>query len=58
MPYVSGKQTPWQPGDHEQGCWGYDRLIAMDRRFVERVERAIALGLQRRPDREAPEHAA
>jgi len=30
----------------------------MDRRFVERVERAIALGLERRPDGEAPERAA
>jgi hypothetical protein len=40
-----------QPGD-EQGTWPRERLIAMDRRFVERMERAIERGLERRPDSE------
>jgi hypothetical protein len=48
VPYVSGKKTPWQPGDQEQGCWSYDRLIAMDRRFCERVERAFENGSEHR----------
>jgi hypothetical protein len=48
VPYVSGKQTPWQPGDQEQGQWTHERLLAMDRRFCERVERAFENGSEHR----------
>jgi hypothetical protein len=47
-PYTNGKSSPSQPGDERDGEWPRERLIEMDRRFVERVERAIALGLERR----------
>jgi len=33
-----------EPDDGQNGGWPRERLLAMDRRFVERVERAIAVG--------------
>ena len=35
-PYRNGKSTPPQPGDERDGEWPRERLVAMDRRFVER----------------------
>jgi hypothetical protein len=32
-----------EPDDGQNGGWPRERLLAMDRRFVERVERAIAV---------------
>ena len=37
-----------QPGDERQGDYSRERLIAMDRRFVERVERAFEMGKENR----------
>jgi hypothetical protein len=47
QPYRNGKNTP-QAGDERDGTWPREQLLAMNRRFVERVERAIRLGLERR----------
>ena len=41
----------WKPGD-EAEQWSHDRLLAMDKRFCDRVERAIAAG------HESPQGAA
>ena len=38
-----------QPGDEQNGTWPRERLIRMDKNFR---ERAISLGLERRPDGE------
>jgi hypothetical protein len=38
--------------------WPREKLEAMDSDFVVAMERAISLGLERRPDGEAPERAA
>jgi hypothetical protein len=46
-----------EPGD-KQGTWPREKLEAMDSDFVVAMERAISLGLERRPDGEAPERAA
>jgi hypothetical protein len=48
-PYVCGKDTPFQPGDERQGDYSRERLVAMNQRFVERVERAIASGEEHAP---------
>ena len=40
-PYVCGKRTPFQPGDEQTGDWSRERLVARDRRFCARVERAF-----------------
>jgi hypothetical protein len=39
-----------EPGDEIAGGWSRTELLKMNDRFVERVERAIALGLERRPE--------
>jgi hypothetical protein len=57
-PYLNGKNTPSRPLDERIGDWSRPQLLRMDARFVARVERAISLGLERRPDEEAPERAA
>jgi hypothetical protein len=36
-----------EPGDEQDGAWPRERLEAMDARFVERLERAIATGSER-----------
>jgi hypothetical protein len=33
-----------EPGDGQEGGWPRDRLLAMDMKFCERVERAMAAG--------------
>ena len=48
-PYVNGKDTPFQPGDEVVGEYGRERLIRMNDRFVERVERAFKNGTEHRP---------
>jgi len=40
------------------GEYTRERLIRMDEKFCERMERAIARGLERPPDGEAPERAS
>jgi len=57
-PYRNGKHTPPQPGDEMVGEYTRERLIRMDEKFCERMERAIARGLERPPDGEAPERAS
>jgi hypothetical protein len=49
--------APTEPDD-AQATWSRERLIAMDEKFCERMQRAIARGLERRPHGEAPERAA
>jgi hypothetical protein len=55
--YNASKLADAQPGDEAIGDWPRDRLIRMNERFVERMKRAIALGLER-PDLEGSERAA
>jgi len=51
-PYVNGRsvlvRASYEPGDELQGGWTREQLIRMDDRFVERLERAFRLGLERR----------
>ena len=42
------RDAPPLPGDEQEGGWSCDHLVAMDRRFVERVERAFETGRERR----------
>jgi hypothetical protein len=51
-PYRNGKSTPPQPGDEMVGEYTRERLIRMDEKFCARMERAIARGLEQRPDSE------
>jgi hypothetical protein len=37
---MSAAETPWQPGDEVVGEYSRERLLRMNDRFVERVERA------------------
>jgi hypothetical protein len=53
-PYVASKRTPFQPGDEVVGEYSRERLIAMDARFRAAMERAIARGLERRPEMTRP----
>jgi len=46
-----------EPGDELQGGWTQAQLVRMDADFCERMERAIARGLERRPE-ERPARAA
>ena len=39
-----------EPGDEIAGEWTLERLLRMNDRFVERLERAFAHGLERRPN--------
>ena len=43
-PYVASKRAAFQPGDEVVGEYSRERLIRMNHRFVERVERAIVAG--------------
>jgi len=45
-PHKNSKEAPPQAGD-ELGAYSYSQLLRMNDRFVERVERAIARGLER-----------
>jgi hypothetical protein len=47
-PYTNGKDCPMQPGDEQVGEYSRERLLRMDARFVERVERAFETGRERR----------
>ena len=38
-----------EPGDEIAGGWTFERLLRMNDRFVERLEHAIARGLEKRP---------
>jgi len=49
---INGKDTPPQPGD-EQGAYTHERLIAMNEKFVARVERAFETGKESRQARAA-----
>jgi len=42
--------APCEPGDEVVGEWSRDRLVRMDARFVDAVERAIARGKERPKD--------
>jgi hypothetical protein len=46
-PYLNGRRAEYQPGD-EQGAYSREQLVAMNARFVERVERAFKNGSERR----------
>jgi len=48
QPYQHGKHSPWRPGDEREGDWSRERLIKMDARFRERIERAFRFGLETR----------
>ena len=48
--YLNSKGTPFEPGDEVVGEWSRDRLVRMDARFVDAVERAIARGKERPKD--------
>jgi len=39
----------YEPGDEIAGGWTLERLLHMNDRFVERLEHAIARGLEKRP---------
>ena len=41
--------APPQPGDEVVGGWSRERLERMNRKFVDRLERAIARGEERKP---------
>jgi len=47
-PYLNGKGAALQPGDEVVGEYSRERLLRMDARFVERVERAFETGSERR----------
>jgi len=42
--YTNGKDCEPQPGDEQIGAFSRERLVAMDQRFVARVERAFETG--------------
>jgi len=52
------QREPCAPGDEVVGEYSRDRLLRMDEKFCAAMERAIARGLERRADGEAPERAA
>jgi hypothetical protein len=45
--------APYQPGDEVVGEYTRERLIKMDAKFCERMQRAIERGLERPPEGEA-----
>jgi hypothetical protein len=47
-----------EPGDEQEGAWPRSRLIAMDQRFRERVQRAIARGTESRESAIGNPHSA
>ena len=55
-PHEHSQQGNWEPGDEIAGGWTVEHLIRMNDRFVERLERAIARGLEK-PPQETEEEA-
>src|SRR6516225_1872025 len=49
------QRAAFEPGDEQHGGWPRAALMRMDARFCAAMERAIARGLERPPDGEAPE---
>jgi hypothetical protein len=49
-PHLHIKGMYPEPGDEIAGEWTIERLLRMNERFVERLERAFARGLERRPN--------
>ena len=47
-PYLNGKGAACQPGNEVVGEYSRERLLRMNDRFVERVERAFETGSERR----------
>jgi hypothetical protein len=47
-PLAARAQQPAMPGDEQDGAWPRGRPEQMDARFVERLERAIERGEERR----------
>jgi hypothetical protein len=43
------RDNRYEPGDEIAGAWTVERLLRMNERFVERLERAFARGLENRP---------
>jgi len=48
-PYLHSRDKRCEPGDEIAGGWTLERLLRMNDRFVERLEHAIARGLEKRP---------
>ena len=48
-PHEHSQQGHWEPGDEIAGGWTVEHLIRMNDRFVERLKRAFARGLETRP---------
>jgi hypothetical protein len=44
-----GETSTYEPGDEVAGGWSFDRRLLMNERFVARVRRAIARGLETAP---------
>jgi hypothetical protein len=55
-PFMCGRSVlaneAFKPGDEVVGDYSRERLIKMDAKFCAAMERAIAHGLERRPDAE------
>jgi hypothetical protein len=49
------QQENWEPGDEVAGGWSLERLLHMNDRFADRLERAFSNGLERRTTDEAPQ---
>ena len=47
--YSRIRDDHYEPGDEIAGGWTLERLLRMNDRFVERLEHAIARGLEKRP---------
>ena len=47
--YSRIRDDHYEPGDEIAGGWMLERLLRMNDRFVERLEHAIARGLEKRP---------
>ena len=47
--YSRIRDDHYEPGDEIAGGWALERLLRMNDRFVERLEHAIARGLEKRP---------
>lgn len=46
-PHLHNQIQDYEPGDEIVGGWPLDRLLRMNDRFTERLEHAIACGLER-----------
>jgi hypothetical protein len=57
--YSASKLVTGRPAANDGDApYSQEQLIRMNERFVERMQRAIERGLERRPDGERPERAA